>query len=195
MMRCNSYYGGYRTRTFAEIFSEDDQGASFEYFTQVLNETPFKDKLEEVDLELAFYLLYARYGNSHIAYSDENQFVFALFSTMFQYGPSWAKELDIQTKLRKITDNELVIGSRAVYNHSFNPSTTPSTDVLEPLPTINDQNTTNYVRSKMEAYGELMMLLKTDVSEVFIGRFKKLFITITAPDYPLLYETTITEVE
>lgn len=191
---CSTYYGGYRTRTFAEIFSEDEKtGATYEYFASVLAETPFAAKLVDVDMELLFYMLYARYGNSHIAFSDENQFIFALFSTAFQYGPTWSKRLEIQKKLRAIRDEELVLGGKAIYNHSYNPSTDPSTSTLEELTTINDQNTTNYKKSKMEGYANLMALLDTDVSEEFITKFRKLFIKVLAPDRPLLYTTEIME--
>lgn len=191
---CDTYYGGYRTRTFAEIFAEDEEtGATYTYFKSVLDETPFAAKLADVDTELLFYMLYARYGNSHIAFSDENQFIFALFSTAFQYGPTWTKRLHIQEQLRAISDEELVIGGKAIYNHSYNPSTAPSTSTLEELTTINDQNTTNYKKSKMEGYANLMALLDTDVSEEFLTKFKKLFIKVLAPDRPLLYETTVME--
>lgn len=187
MMPCNSYYGGYRTRTFANIFP------SAEEFTSVITEMPF-DK-ETIDLNLVYYLLYARYGNSNIAFSDENQFKFSVGSIIFQYGLTWTKRLDVQKKLRALSEADLLLGGKAIHNHSFNPSTVPSTQTLEELTTINDQNTTNYKKSKMEAYAYLMELLETDVTEEFIGKFKKLFISVLAPDYPLLYENTITEVE
>ena len=195
---CNTYYGGYRTRTFAEIFAEEENGAAtYEYFASVLAETPFAAKLADVDMELLFYMLYARYGNSHIAFSDENQFIFALFSTAFQYGPTWSARLDIQKKLRALQEDgnllELTEASTDIYNHSFNPSTSPSTQTLDELTTINDQNTRKRRLSKMDAYANLMALLDTDVSEEFLTKFRKLFIKVLAPDRPLLYETIIME--
>lgn len=191
MTPTNSYYGGYRTRTFTEIFTaEGDEGATYEEFARILAETPFAAKLADVDTELLFYMLYARYGNSHIAFSDENQFIFSLFTMVFQYGPTWAKRLHIQEQLRAIKDEDLVLGGHAIYNHAYNPSTEPSTEVLD---YINEQNTTNFKKSKMEGYAILMDLLDTDVSEEFLTRFRKLFIKVLAPDRPLLYETTIME--
>ena len=181
MIPCNSYYGSFRTRTFADIFP------SVTDFSDEYDELPFDDNVEE--LSTIYYLLYARYGNSHIAYSDENQFKYSLFSLIFMYGPTWEKRLDIQSKLRGISDEELLVGGKAIYNHSFNPGSAPSTSTLEEILTINDQNTTNYKKSKMEAYSMLLDLLETDVTEEFINKFKKLFITVLAPDYPLLYVT------
>lgn len=181
----NSYYGSYRTRTFADIF-EDAQAFSDSFIDEFVTSS-----LTAGQLETIFYLLYARYGNSHSAYSDENQFKYAVYSTVWQYAPTWAKRLEIQENLRNLTDNELMLGGKAIYNHSFNPSTAPSTSTLEELTTINDQNTTNYKKSKMEGYATLLSLLETDVTEEFIGKFKKHFLTIVAPDYPLLYEQEV----
>ena len=186
----NTYYGGFRTRTFAEIFPD------LETFKEYYDTVPIQHLLTSEDtLTNIYYLLYAKYGNSHIAMSDENQFIFAVMSTIFMYGPSWEKRLEVQYKLRTMTDEQLLLGGRAIYNHSFNPSTAPSTDTLEELTTINEQNTTNYKKSRLESYANLITLLETDVTEEFIGKFKKLFLTIVAADYPLLYESTITEEE
>lgn len=191
---CDTYYGGYRTRTFAEIFaSDEDTGATYEYFAAVLAETPFAAKLNDVDMETLFYMLYARYGNSHIAFSDETQFIYSLFTICFQYGPTWSKRLTIQERLRGLSEDEFTIASTDIYNHSYNPSTLPSTQTLDELTTINDQNTKKRRLSKMDAYANLMSLLETDVTEEFLGKFKKLFIKVLAPDRPLLYTTEILE--
>ena len=135
-------------------------------------------------------MLYARYGNSHIAYSDENQFRYAVLSKIFMYGPAWEKRIEIQRNVRSLSEDDILQGSKAIYNHAFNPNTEPSTDALNELPFINDQNTTKYRKSKLDGYANLMALIETDVTETFIATFKKLFITIVAPDYPLLYATT-----
>ena len=102
-----------------------------------------------------FYLLYARYGNNPIANRDVNQFKYKVFSIIFQYGPTWEKRLDIQEKLRKLSADELATGSKAIHNSAFNPSTAPSTQATDELNYINSQNTTNYKKSKMDAYAQL----------------------------------------
>lgn len=177
------YEGGFRTRTFADIFP------NVETFTEELTSSgiPVLFAKEETITAL-YYLLYARYGNSHNAYSDENQFKYSIFSTIFMYGPTWEKRLDIQGKIRGLSENEILTGGFAVYNHSFNPSTAPSPEILT---TINEQNTTKHQKSKLEGYAVLIDLLDTDVTEEFINKFKKLFITVTATGIPLLYETEI----
>lgn len=192
----DTYYGGYRTRTFCDIFTkEGDEGATYDAFLGDFKQTPFYDKTAELlpNLEVLFYMLYARYGNSHIAFSDENQFKFALFTIVYQYGPTWTKRLDIQQQLRRIGDTDILVGSTDIYNHSYNPSTAPTTQTLTELPTINDQNTKKKLLSPMDAYANLMTLLETDVTEEFLTKFRKLFIKVLAPDRPLLYTTEIME--
>ena len=182
-----SYYGEYRTRTFADIFPDIDEWNAY------AENCPIAIDLEDAGMltnEQLYYLLYARYGNRHIAMSDENRFVYALWSIVFQYGPTVSKKLGIQTELRDLSIEELKTGSKAIYNHSFNPSTEPSTASLEELTTIDNQNTTQYKKSDMEAYANLLALLETDVLEEFLAKFSKLFIKVVAPDYPLYYETT-----
>lgn len=180
----DTYYGCYRTRTFADIFPDEDT------FAELYNTGKIPQKLSSDDtIKTIYYLLYARYGNSHIAYSDEHQFKYAVLSTIFMYGPTWEKRLDVQEKLRGLSDDELRLGSKAIYNHAFNPSTAPSTSTLEELPTINDQNTSQFRRSLLQGYDALLTVLKTDVTLEFIDRFKRLFLLVVAPDYPLLYVT------
>ena len=193
MFDCESYFGGYRTRTFTQIFSTDGETGSYQAFAKMLAATPFAKKIQDakIDTELLFYLLYSRYGNSHISYTDEDQFVYALFSIIMTYGPAWAKRLSIQEELQKLSleeGSDIYLGSGAIYNHALNPGTAPSTQTLNELPQINEQNTTKYRKSKLEGLASLAALLETDVSEEFLGKFRKLFIRVVAPDRPLIYE-------
>lgn len=174
----NSLYGNFRTRTFCEIFPD------LETFKAEYQATPLVS-IDNVDQ--LYYLLYARYGNSNIASSDENQFKYKLWSTIFMYGPTWEKRLEVQQKLRALTDDEIRAGGNAVHNTALNPGTTPPAD--EVLSYINQQNTTKYKKSMLEGYATLLTLLETDVTEDFISKFKKLFLTVVNPELPLWYIT------
>ena len=177
----NSLYGNYRTRKFTDIYDNVDS------FLADYSDNGLPMLVDTTNMTTLFYLLYARYGNSSIASSDENQFKYKLFSIVFQYGPTWAKRLEIQDKVRNLTEDELRESAKALYNHSYNPSTLPSTDTVDELLTINEQNVTKHRRSKTDAYALLNDLLETDVTEEFISKFKKLFITIVEPELPLWY--------
>lgn len=179
----DSLYGSYRTRTYADIWSNVNSFLS-DYQSVGIQQTISTETATNL-----YYLLYARYGNSNIASSDENQFKYKLFALIFMYGPTWEKRLDIQEKVRNLTEEELRESAKAIYNHSYNPSTAPSTDTVDELLTINDQNVTKHRRSKTDGYALLMSLLETDVTAEFLDRFKRLFITIVEPNLPLWYVT------
>ena len=78
----NSLYGNYRTRKFTDIYDNVDD------FLQDYSDNGLPMLVDNKDMTTLFYLLYARYGNSSIASSDENQFKYKLFSLVFQYGPT-----------------------------------------------------------------------------------------------------------
>lgn len=179
----DSLYGNYRQRKFTDVYQEKDTFIS-DYTTCGIPAT-----VSPTGITTLYYLLYARYGNSTIASSDENQFKYKLFSIIFSYGPTWEKRLEVQKKLREMTEDELRESAKAIYNHSYNPSTIPSSDTIDELTTINDQNVTKHRRSKTDGYALLLSLLETDVTTQFIDRFNKLFITIVEPELPLWYTT------
>jgi hypothetical protein len=177
-------YGNFVNRTFADIFP------SAEDFVQEYKDSAlYSDTNKISNPELLFYLLYARYGNSVIASYDENQFKYKVFSTIFMYGPSWEKRLEVQSKVRGLSEEEIIKGSKRINNMSYNPSTAPTTNTLEELTTINQQFTDGWKKSKLEGYSTLLSLIETDVTEEFIGKFKKLFIVVVQPNLPLWYET------
>ena len=185
----NSLYGNFRTRKFTDIWDNAD-----DFYEDVCDCGLGIDTLmSEAELKRVYYLLYSYYGNSHIASSDENQFKYKAYAVIFEYGPYWAKNLQIQTNLRAITDAELLEGAKTIYNHAFNPSTTPGTSTTEELNYINEQNTTNYKRNKLDAYGLLLELLRSDLTKQFMSKFKSLFLVIVTPEMPLWYVSNDTE--
>lgn len=181
----NSLYGNYRQVKFTDIWSDVDSFVS-EYISNGIPQT-----IRETSIKTLYYMLYARYGNSVIASSDTNQFKYKLWTIVFSYGPTWEKRLDIQEKLRGITENDLEVGNTTIFNHSYNPSTAPSTDTLSELPTINEQTAQKLKRSKMDAYAFLWDLLDTDVTTEFINKFAVLFLKIVEPELPLWYITKL----
>lgn len=138
-----------------------------------------------------YYLLYAKYGNTPIAFGDEYQFKMNVMSKIFMYGPAWERELSIQDTLRGMSEADLLKGSSQMYNHANNPSNpvtvttgaTGDTPVISQTGTltdreigyINDQNVTINTRGKLEGYAVLVELLKKDVTNAFIDKFNELF--------------------
>ena len=136
-----------------------------------------------------YYLLYARYGNSSIASSDENQFKYKVFMTIFEYGAAWRIRLQLQEKLlnTKVDGTEASHGTIMYYNHAENPDTAPGTGDFQALDGISSQNTSNVKRGKLEGYAMIGSLIDTDHTQWFLDKFKKLFIKVVTPQKPLWY--------
>ena len=166
----------YNTKTFAEVYDNaddfrDDFKASPLYNTDL-------GTITDKNIELTFYLLYNKYGNNPIANLDENQFRFKLWGKIAQYGPAWELKMKIQNKLRSLgldSNSEIYKGSKAIYNHAFNPETAPKTGDLSEIDYINEQNTTGYKKSVLEGLALLSDSLRNDVSEDYVNKFKHLF--------------------
>lgn len=184
-------YGSYRTKKFGDVWSTVNDFLA-DYQTSGIPMTIPADiannGADKGSLYNLYFLLYARYGNDVIASSDLQRFKMNFFAIIWQYGPNWAKNLEIQSKLRKLTDDEITQGSVQIYNQADNPSTDPSTDTSEYLQYIKTQNTSINKKGKLEGYALLDSLLKRDVTQEFLNRFKPLFKTVVEPEELLLYE-------
>lgn len=174
----------YNTKTFSQVWDEVDK------FKEDWEGTIFdREETSDVDLDLFYYLMYARFGNNPIANLDVNQWKYKVFATLFKYGPTWAKRLEIQKKLRGLTDAELVTGETLISNAAENPNTVPGTNTDEELTYINAQRVSKNKRTKLSAYSNLLDLLENDVTEEFLYKFDSLFKAFYLPENPLLYET------
>ena len=177
----NSLYGNFRNKKFSDIWSEASDFVD-EYKDSGVYQT--SNKISDDSATTLFYLLYSEYGNSVIASSDENQFKYQIFSTIYEYGPTWEKRVDIQSKLRALTDTDLEESTKTIYNKALNPGNTPSTAELS---YINEQTTANVKKGKLDKYAQLYELLSTDVTRDFITKFKKYFLQIVLPENALWY--------
>ena len=94
-----------------------------------------------------------------------------------------------------------------INNHAFNPSTAPTTQTTNELDYIDqqqvakgsntstisgtDSKTTGQVvtKSKMDAYAQLWDLVATDVTNDYIGKFRKCFKQFVSPERRMIYVT------
>ena len=187
----NSYYGNYRTETFQEVwqsaaeFVKDYKESDINSSAELLGQDTFTD----AELTMIYYLLYSRYANSSHASSDIHQFKYGMFSTIFMYAPTWFKRLQIQKKMRELSEDDLREGAIQWSDLAENPGTViPAGDLIDGL---KSQNVGRTKKSKLQAYAALAELLKTDVSNDFLSKFQRLFIRVVMPDYPLWYENEI----
>lgn len=185
----------YDTYTFQEVwdnvedFSDDYKASYFYDYTAATQSTPenYHNSLTNDNINKLFYLLYAKYGNSPIANFDVNQFKYKVYATIFQYGPNWQKELDIQDKLRNLSDTDLITGAKVIYNTAYHNGQAPATTELTETEYIDEQRTSNYKRTKLDAYNNLILLLKKDVTQEFLNKFKPLFKAFVSPEVFPIY--------
>lgn len=190
----------YSTKKFSDVwedatsFSNDYKASPLYDYVAATQSTPaqLNNSLTDDNITKLYYLLYARYGNNPIANLDENQFKFKVYSIIFEYGPNWQKQLDIQNTLRNLSDDDMEKGQFAIYNQAYHDATAPSTNTTQELDYINNQNTSRMKKGKLNAYNELLLLLKTDVTKQFIDRFTNLFKKFLY-SRPAIYVTNIEE--
>lgn len=146
-------------------------------------------------LETIYFVLMGEYAASSIMAMSEDLFRARFLTMIHSYGPQLERELKMQDELLKMSDDELQLSSKAIYNTALNPSTEPTTDTLDELTTINQQNVTKHKRSKLDAYALLESLLDDDLISKFVKRFSKLFVRVLRTNNPLYYTTHLQDEE
>jgi hypothetical protein len=163
----------YWHNTFLEIYEDLDA-----FKTDLASYLPTFDSTMSLTAQqqsTIYYLLVARYGENPIANNTEDLFKTKLFARIYAYAPLFFRKRQIQDTLRSLTEDEIRLGSKQIYNHAFNPSTTPTTATLEELEFINDQNTANNKKGKLDGYMLLWSMLSSNEVEDFLKKFKSLF--------------------
>ena len=173
------------TKTFSQIYSSYDEFFQ-DYEGFGLNKIPFKDASF---LKTVYLVLMGEYGSSPIINLTEDLFKIRLFTSVMAHGPKFERELDIQAKLLAMSDEDLQISAKTIFNVATNPSVEPSTNTIEELPTINQQTVTNHKRSKLDAWAYLENLLRDDLPSRFVRKFSYLFTVIPKTNNPLYYIT------
>ena len=191
----NSMLPQYSTVLFTDVWDDvtefvadyKNNGIPYQYSYEKDGTSVTVQTVSDPNIQTLFYLLYAKYGNNPIANRDITQFKYKVFSLIYQYGPDWQKKLEVQYKLRGLTEDDLLKGSFAMYNAAVNPSTEPTVAATTELNYINQQNTTRLTRGLLEGYNMLLGLLENDVTEEFVKRFNICFKKFVSSERPLIY--------
>lgn len=183
-----STYGVYRTRTFGEIFPTTNDFTTYYAGNAVPARLLTGADYATYQADTIYALLASEYFGAHIAMSSEDWFKLKVMQIIYEYGPQWQREMVLQDKLLKLSEDDVLLGSKAIYNHAQNPSTEPSTNTLEELTYIDDQNTTKWKKEKVRGYAEASQGLDNRITRDFLNKFKKLFIRFVYPTGPIFYE-------
>lgn len=180
----NSFYGGFDTEKFSDLWSDVDKWlADYEIYKSSIQLYGLKN---EEFIKTIYYILASEFAFSHHI-GSRDQFKLMLFTRVLEYAPFLERELEIQKDLLTLDIAKLQEGSKAIYNSSYNPGKSPTNTSLEELDYINQQNVTNYKKSKATAYSILLSMLDEDIVKRFVDKFRNLFIKVAYPDYPLVY--------
>lgn len=185
----------YTTKKFCDIW-KDYNAFKTDYdslFSLVAGGTATFEKTDS--LPATYYLLYAKYGNTPINGTDDYQWKMKIMSIIASYGPTWEKKKLVQKDFRGLVEADLIQGAKQIYNRAYNPSTAPTTGTLEELDFINEQNTTNNKKSKMEAYSILWANLHNDPTKDYLDKFKVCFSRFVGDQFPIIYITETEEEE
>lgn len=179
----NRLFTSQYTKTLSECYPDYD--TFYEEFTNTGLPNTFK---ETNFLKTIYLVLMAEYMNSSIMSLSEDQFRLKFLTRIMSYGPQYEREFGIQTTLLGMSDDELQISAKAIYNQAMNPSEEPST---EEIPTINQQSVAKHVRSKLDAWAMLKELADDGITKKFVKRFDDLFVRVLRTNSPLWYTTNI----
>lgn len=182
-----TYFGAFSNRSFLDVFPDADTFLA--QFKQFSSDISLYYTLSDSEVKFLYLVIYGRYGSEYIASSNVSRFKTSIFNIVLLEGPIYIKRLDVQKRLMDLLDDdEILAGGKAIFNKALNPGNLPSTADLEEINYINEQNTTNYIKSPTEGYALLLSLLQSDYTERFLRNFRKLFLKILAPNYARLYD-------
>lgn len=181
-------FGNYYSVTFGDLFPSPEDFIK-DYEDSLLSKG--KNTVSDDALTQLYYILWARYGNSHFNSLNNENIKGSIFSLIYMYGPTWERRIELQEKIRKLTDEEIITGNSAVHTHADDPGTLAKTP--DDITYIDSKNTTTYKKGKIEGLALAQELLSTDVTKEFINKFQYLFIRVALPYAPLYYETEIEE--
>lgn len=169
-------------KTFLDIFP------TYDYFTSSLADFPFfsPDEITDDYKTKTYYLLVSRYGDTPVTgYSDEPRWKLRLFQVYAEYAPEWQTKSELQKTIRSMEISSFADAGKVVNNVALNPNTEPSTDSLDELTYINQQNVARKKLSESEAISRKRSMLEDGLDDEYLDHFKKLFSPFLLKDVPL----------
>lgn len=171
-----------------EFLKFDEIWESATAFVNAYHNQSLPQELSDDSITTLYYLLYGRYGSDSIIGTNVRQWEYRFWGMVFQYGPAWEKRLQVQKRVRELSEDDLRDGDLNLNNLAYNPGTAPATTSTEVLKGIAQQNAGIKKRSILGGYSMLESLLATDVSEEFLEHFKDLFKPLLYSGVPYIYE-------
>lgn len=178
-------FTGQFTRTLSDCYP------SYEAFLEEYRSLGFPVVFKDQEFMKTIYLvLMSQYMNSSIKSLSEDQFRLKFLTRVMSYGPQYEREFGIQQSLLSLSDEELTLSAKAIYNTAVNPAMELDGDYAE-VGTVNQQSVAKHKRSKLDAWAMLKELADDGITKKFIERFDDLFVVILKNNCPIWFTTNI----
>lgn len=158
----------------------------FKTFLQEFNVFNTTQTLDNTFAEFVFKTLFRQFCNSNIQYDTPDDFKNDLANILEDNMLRYQKRLDLVKKAHALTDDELILLSKAIANTSVNPNTVVD-DPSEPIEYISTQASTYAKDNKLQAFLKAIELLPNQYIGELINKCKSLFKSII-PNQILVYE-------
>lgn len=171
----------YITRTFSDIYP--DTAAFVSDLEEALN---FDMTAEEK--ENLFWLIFSKYGDSNVRYTNEFLFKANLFKRQINvYYPTVLAILREQAKIRDTSDNVFAQAGKMVINSGAHNTALVSTDTTAGIDQLDMQQISNSQRGLFSVIVDKLSAMKSGAEDTFLKRLNPLFVQIIAPQWDLLY--------
>lgn len=161
------------TKTFYEQYPNADK------FVEMWNASPFNiEAMSQQEIENLYYQLVSEYMMSHFAFIEPLQIDLQVAKTIYNYYPNLQKKLQLQQQIIQMTDQDLQDGNIAINSSMSNPDTDEISPSDASLPYTSQKSLQTRKYSKPDRYTRQYNLLVDGLYDVFIKRFKPLFITL-----------------
>lgn len=161
------------TKTFYEQYPNVDK------FVEMWNVSPFKiDTISQEEIRNMYYQLVSEYMVSHFAFIEPLQIDLQVAKTIYNYYPNLKKKLDLQDQILKMTEEDLADGNTAINSSMSNPDTDEISPSDATLPYTASKSIQTRKYSKPDRYTRQYNLIVDGLYDLYIKRFKSLFLTL-----------------
>lgn len=159
---------------FKEIYPTFDK---FQAFLTRENVVDLSDAENLTFAQYIYKILFRRYHNSNIQFDTVEDFECELANVLEDNFAKYKRQVELAKQMQQLTDNEILIISKALANQSNNPNTKP-TDPTQPLEYISAQAFTIATDNKLQGYLRALQNIPTKLIDAMLLRCVNLFKTI-----------------
>lgn len=169
----------HNTRLFKNIFPD------YQSFVDWYKTTPLCDGENDIPSERTFTIIAYEYNDSHSAFSIES-FKEHFANDLYTFYKEFEETTKAITELMKLTDDDIAIADKTIFNTANIPETESSTDIEE-VDFVSSQQKTINKKGLLQVKKEQLSNKRTYTVRAFLNKFRHLFIKILSSAYIHVY--------